>query len=246
VIDAYFHPVNQNLPPPNLDQTVWRLMRFERFAQLVERRALWFARFDEMEDKEECRVPAKNLKPSVEALISAGVPVHLAHAANMSKLAGEAFFKRIEKEKRSNLINCWYIGHEPSDEMWAAYGSLPGSVAIRSRGIDVGESLSRPDGQECFANPVRYIEHDQDELPMEHFLGPFFAKRRQYVFEVELRYLLHLGSVAPKGAYVPTDIGRLINEVRVNVNDGFDVEAVKELISDVGLAIEVIEAHPVT
>jgi hypothetical protein len=94
IIEAYFHPVNKNLTPPDLNQTVWRIMRLGRFEQLIEHRGLWFARFDEMEDKEECRIPEKNLRPTIDALISAGIPVHMAHAEGMREVAGKAFWAR--------------------------------------------------------------------------------------------------------------------------------------------------------
>lgn len=244
LIEAYFHRVNKHLPPPDLDQTVWKVMRFARFEQLIENRALWFARFDEMEDKAECRVPVKNLKPSIEALLSAGIPLHMAHAANMRVLAGQAFFQRVETEKPLNLISCWYLGEELSDEMWRAYGSSSGSVAIRSRGDEVGEALSRAGGKECFASPIAYLDHEQQELPIGHFLGPFFAKMRKYAFESELRYLIHLGAEAPKGDYVPAELPRLIREVRVNCNDGFDAQRVQSLIAVTGAEVELVEVRP--
>jgi hypothetical protein len=245
LVEVYFHAANANLqPPPDLHRTVWRLMRFERFNQLIKHRALWFARFDEMEDKAECRVPRKNLQPSPEALIEAGSPPHMAHAANMVDLAGQTFFKRIEKEKPFNLINCWFLGEEPSDEIWAAYGSTPGSVAIRGLAIDVGEALSRAGGAEGFAYPVSYIDHEDAQLTMKHFLAPFFAKMRKFEFEAELRYLIHLGADAPKGAYVPAELARLIREVRVNCNKGFDPNAVQSLLEGAALQLTVVRAFP--
>jgi hypothetical protein len=245
VVEAYFHAANANLqPPPDLDRTVWRLMRFEPFKQLIQHRALWFARFDEMEDKAECRVPQKNLQPSPEALIEAEIPPYMAHAANMVDLAGKAFFKRIEKEKPLNLINCWFLGEEPSNEMWEAYGATPESVAIRGLAIDVGEALSRAGGAECFAYPVSYIDHEDAVLTMKHFLAPFFAKMRKFEFEAELRYLVHLGAEAPQGAYVPADLTRLIREVRVNCDEGFDPNAIQSLLEGAALEPTLVRAFP--
>ncbi|HEV2953282.1 MAG TPA: hypothetical protein VG015_04265 [Candidatus Dormibacteraeota bacterium] len=244
IIEAYFHSVNENfLPPPDLDRPVWRLMRYERFEQLIKYQALWFARFDAMEDKEECRIPVKNLGPSADLLTSAGIPVHLAHCLGIQEVAGKAFFARVEKEKPHNLINCWYLGERVSEDMWKQYGAGSGSVAIRSRAKDVGAALSRNGGRECFANPITYIDHESDVLRMNHFLGPFFTKRRTFEFEQEMRYLLHLDWCAPKGAYVPVDLKRMIHEVRVKCAQGFDPSAVKELLRSVEVDVPVLEVQ---
>lgn len=246
MIEAYFHKSNTNLGEVDLSVTVWRIMRLERFRALVEHRALWFARFDEMEDKAECRVPEKNLHPTPEAMMEAGIPPLLAHAANMPGVAGAAFFERVRHEKPQNLINCWYLGDELPDEMWSAYGGSPGAVAIRGTALDVGESLRRTGGAECFAYPVTYIDHENDQLPMKHFLGPFFAKMRQFEFESEMRYLLSLKKEAPKGAYVPADLARLVKEVHVNRTGGFDVNVVAELLiaADLNVPIGAVD-HPI-
>jgi hypothetical protein len=55
--------------------------------------------------------------------------------------------------------------------------------------------------------------------------------------------LMHLPKQAPPGAYVPVDLKRMIREVRVNMAEGFDPGAVKDLLRSVGVAVDVIDVN---
>lgn len=104
---------------------------------------MWFSRLDELEDEHGGHVPKANLVPSYEALSEAVGPF-LAHAHGFREVAGPAFKWRVDRERPFNLVNCWYMGQEPSELMWANYANDKGDVAIRSVVRQVGAALHHP------------------------------------------------------------------------------------------------------
>lgn len=203
--------INQHLGEPPMEQVIWRFMSRWKFADLLRHQALWFSRLDQMEDEFEGHLPKANLRPSYEALSEAVGPF-LAHAHGFREVPGQALKWRVDRERPRNLVNCWYIGQEPSQFMWTNYAEERGDVAIRSVVRQVGEALNHPGATHAvFAWPISYIDRDRQEVTMKHFLGSFFVKGRSYEGEQELRFFLHLDQIANTGLHVAVTLPEVVN-----------------------------------
>jgi hypothetical protein len=60
---------------------------------------------------------------------------------------------------------------------------------------------------------MSYINHDQEPVETDHFLGAFLAKGRQFAFEQELRFVAHRETPLETGLLVAVDIDKLIDDV---------------------------------
>jgi hypothetical protein len=84
--------------------------------------------------------------------------------------------------------------------------------------------------------PITYIDHDNQEVTVEHFLASFLVKGRMYEDEQELRFLLHLNEVVEKGVHVAVDLDSLIQGVPVRTDgDKAILKEVENLVAATGI-----------
>src|SRR5450759_5853833 len=99
--------------PKNTDQKLWRYMDFLKFADLLQRHALWFTRLDELQDKHEGLLPRYvNEALSVLAVDNPGY---------------RAF--TYEQWRKRGCVNCWHMSEYESAAMWDLY-ALRGGIAV--------------------------------------------------------------------------------------------------------------------
>jgi hypothetical protein len=218
-------------------------MRRSRFEELVSTGCLWFTRLECLQDKFEGAIPKANLKPSTE-LVAREWP-HTAQGLNGPQVIAELFAEAVESAKPRHLINCWYLGDDESNEMWNAYGSDPGSVAIRTHAGAVAKALHHAGSVlECFAGIVNYIDHENQDVAMDHFLGPFFAKGHAFGFENELRFLTHTPEPIERGLKIEVDVNRLCEQVFVRTDDKEQgVARTRAVLASHGIYCDVVESR---
>lgn len=202
------------LPKPPWASVIWRYMELVDFLSLLQTRGLWFSRLADLEDAFEAQIPKPNLQPTVE-MIAEHWP-HLAHAVGGPAVAAELLAEHVAWAKPRTAVNCWYVNDDESLAMWQAHGPSQGSVAISASASRVAEAIHHEGATiECFAGTIKYIDHDHDPVDVDHFLGVFFAKGRQFAFEQELRFIAHRDTLLSAGLLVAIDIDKLIDEVVV-------------------------------
>ena len=104
--------VRQFHGPPPADAILWRYMDFTKFVSLLEKRALFFARADQLGDPFEGAIPINNIKSrytSLKPKLSAKEILMYEHL-------------RIEL-RRLTLISCWHESNHESEAMWKIYSS---------------------------------------------------------------------------------------------------------------------------
>lgn len=241
-VQAYF-AINENLGEPPWEAVIWRYMEFVAFADLLRRRALWFTRLEILEDIFEAALPKPNLQPSHDLLVNQ-LGAHFAHATGVPEAAGAAFQARVAQEKPLNLINCWHMGEAESSYMWANFAQGLGSVAIRSSVVRIGNALHHEGAQLLtFAWPITYIDHANDAVTMDHFLGPFFVKGHTFENEQEVRFLLHTPEPIEGGLHVAVHLEPLIDAVYVRtLGKEWVRQAVLAAVDGAGIAVPVEES----
>jgi hypothetical protein len=171
----------------------------------------------DLEDAFEAHIPKPNLHPTIE-MIAKDWP-HLAHAVNGPALAAQLLAENVAWAKPRTAVNCWYVSDDESMDMWRAHGPGLGSIALRAPAGRVAEAIHHEGATiECFAGTIKYIDHDQEPVDVDHFLGAFLAKGRNFAFEQELRFIAHRETPLQAGLPVAVDIDKLLDEVVVRTD----------------------------
>lgn len=167
---------------PKDKDTVWRYMSFEKFANILATKSLFFARADKYDDKFEGYIP-KSIIMSYESAIN-----------------------RINPNVRQYIMcNCWHHGDEESMAMWDKYHLRNSGIAIKTNVGNLKNSL--PNEPKVFIGQIEYIEnHNQidipEDLPIESLLHfPYFYKRTPFKYEQEVRVIIDVVSCLHDAPY---------------------------------------------
>jgi hypothetical protein len=150
-------------------------MDFTKFVSMLETRALYFTRADQLGDPFEGSYSQANQQMR---LVSSGeLPQEMQdklreHKANLAKQIRAATF-----------INCWHMNDGESAGMWKLYTQTNESVAIKSTFSRLANLLS----DDFYIGMVDYIDFDKDWVPEGNLFYPFVHKRKSFAHECEVR-----------------------------------------------------------
>ena len=186
---------------PPLDAILWRYMDFAKYISLLDRRALFFARADTLDDP-------------FEGSVTEATP----------RLPGEhtGGLVALRRAMRSNIfVNCWYESDDESAAMWKLYARNAG-IAVRSTFAGLAKSILTE--RRIYVGRINYIDYVADPMPTNNAFTPFLHKRKSFEHEREVRAvsqeykgeefyeeLIQDGD----GIYYRVDVHTLINEVVV-------------------------------
>lgn len=126
--------------------------------------------------------------------------------------------------------------------MWKVYLHGNEGIAIQSTYENLIESLVSYEEYEVFVGRIKYIDYDQELIPMNNIISPYIHKRKSYEHEKELRALIWtlqhgknslMGNKYKDvdGFYVPVDLEKLINNVYVAPNaPSWMLEIIKAIV----------------
>ncbi len=234
--------------PPASDAILWRYMSFTKFVALLNSRSMYFCRADRFDDPFEGSFPREILDRLKTAMWTGSSMGDLTQADAFSRLRQQAF------------INCWHMSEHESAAMWKLYGPTGDTIAIRTRAIDLLQSISLK--HSLFMGQCYYIDFDSGKgfPPLPSFIEPLFFKRKSFEHEKEVRIVAYVpewrtsGMLSPPNEFgwnVRVDIGRLIREVIVApFAPRWFLELLKDVATLYGLPAEsvscsTIEAAPV-
>jgi len=206
------HPVFEK--PENKNAKIWRYMDFTKFANLLDKSALFFSRADKLGDPFEGSYSKANieLRPQVyEGKIPPEVFAQLAEVA--------------KSEKKFTAINSWYLNEYESAAMWKLYLKSNEGIAIQSSFEKLKNSLKDKE-HVIYIGKVKYIDYEKDWIPESNLFFPFIHKRKSFEHEQELRALVQelrykeggrkLDWSNPPfddGVYVKVDLSELIDKI---------------------------------
>ena len=158
--------------PKNLEIPLWRYMDLSKFAALLQKRTLHFARADNLGDPLEGSVP----KPSSTSANPDDLPLHLAESLRIAR----------ERAPRYHFISCWHMNEGESAAMWKLYSRSSDAVCIKTDYRSLASILA----SNCFMGKVEYIDFSSMRVTPGNFFAPFLLKRRSFSHECEARAII--------------------------------------------------------
>jgi hypothetical protein len=208
------HPL---LERPSADATLWRYMDVARFIDLIDRRALYFARVDQMEDPWEGTLGERGEEENMEA-IAAGLPPHITSTASAVE-AVRKDYRRFRAQYRTRMyLSCWVGSEVESAAMWRIYTGRDGlGVAIETTFERFERALPAEYPHEIVAGRVRYIDYRSESPQIGNAYAGYVCKRLSFRHEQEVRALIytHGEELDKVGLIVPVDLATLVRHVHV-------------------------------
>ena len=184
---------------PEDEDTVWRYMSFEKFANILATESLFFSRADKYDDRFEGYMPES-------IIVSYGFAgIHI---------DPNSFRPYI-------MCNCWHHSAEESMAMWDKYHLRSNGIAIKTTISNLRNSL--PNEPNTFIGQIEYIEnHNQIEMPENPSMASlvysaYFYKRQPFEYEQEVRAIIDIASLSRDAPYefgtpLKIDLKTLIDE----------------------------------
>jgi hypothetical protein len=223
--------------PDGFDHELWRYMDFLKFVDLLQRRALWFTRLDQLPDPYEGSLT----KPTAEFF------------AEVRSRTGFRGGTHHEKFRKVRCVNCWHMSEYESAAMWDLYSKDAG-VAIRSRITRLEPSIP-PEitggNWGIRGDAVRYVDYETDRLAGQNadgsvFMAPdFMCKRKSFEHEREYRLAITLEAdeFESVGKHIPVILEQLIEQIVLSPNaPTWVTEMVRKEVSVHGLSTEVVQS----
>lgn len=189
---------------------LWRYMDFPSFTSLVLKSSIYFPRVDQMSDAWEAyAIPH---------------PEYEKHYPNFFE--SPQIIQSVQKLARAQYINCWHMNESESYAMWKIYDPSNHGVAIKISAEDLWKAFEaiqvpRPS---VIGGQVRYVDYDTP-LPLGNMYYPVFAKRKNFAFENEYRFVSTYWPMKnqkidfenlPPGIYQPVDLNILLKEIYIS------------------------------
>jgi hypothetical protein len=204
--------------PDNLQQKIWRFIDIKKYADLLNRQALYFARSDRFRDEWEGKKTSPEIILTKQYRKDWGESIHL-NEQDLEKIM------KLDSETDKDLlqhtfVNCWYICDQDSKAMWYVFKK---DIAIQSTYLKLRESIK--DSRDIFIGKVKYKDMNNDINPMDSFFRRLIRKDKKFENENELRAIVtnwvdEKGSVLKKplddGLLVSVDIDLLVERVIVS------------------------------
>ncbi len=167
---------------PEVTDTVWRYMSFEKFANILATESLFFTRADKYDDKFEGYVPQSTT---------------LSYESSGSQI--------VPNFRQYIMCNCWHHSNEESMAMWDKYHLRNNGIAIKTTIGNLKNSL--PDEPNVFIGKIEYIE-DYNQIDMREDVAPeiwlhypYFYKRTPFKYEQEVRAIIDIDSILQDDPY---------------------------------------------
>lgn len=209
------HPLFK-LPEPHTK--LMRYMSYSKFADLLFRRALYFAPVDSLYDQYEGTLPHPYSAVGLTAQIDYG-DISEDERHNVEKVLKD----HREGMRNCTMVNSWCLSEHETMSMWDRYAPTDGlAVSTDVKSLQVSLLDSAP----VFIGEVQYIDYDADffKLGVGHAFNaliPFLHKRREYADEREVRAVVSTLGVNQNTSgltYQSVDLRCLIKEVIVSPN----------------------------
>lgn len=196
--------------PENRNAKIWRYLDFAKYIDMLNTRALYFARVHQFSDPfEGSYLPSFILKPEFQHRevrdIEKSIVRHNAKECN-----------------KLMAVNCWHMSEHESDAMWKLYSKGNKGIAVES----TFDRLKQVLGDSCSAanvGMVQYLDYDSEVFHENGAISLYegvMHKRKSFEHEREVRAVIY----TPKGICdmpvhcgfpVPVDVRALVVNVYV-------------------------------
>ncbi|WP_394836288.1 DUF2971 domain-containing protein [Pendulispora rubella] len=203
---------------PASDAPIWRFMDFTKYVSMLHRRALFFARADQLPDPFEGLFARRNRG--------------LAPPASKPRKVHQRVF-----------VSCWHANEHESAAMWRIYLNGEEGIAVRSTVSRLRSVLSQATDT-FYLGIVRYLDYQKERVPEGDELHPFFCKRKSFDYEREVRALWRAGDRSDEvGRYVAAQLDALIEEVVVSPTaERWFEDLVRSVTEKYGLSLPIVSS----
>jgi hypothetical protein len=143
------------VPPPDLNAVIWRYMKLERFAWMLEKRALYFssvARFEDPHDGALTEIEDQEFSATYDETVRSAARYHT-----------------VTFSRRRVMTNCWHLSPHESAAMWKLYAGTDKAVAIQSTFRRLQQAVAYV---AVGVGVIRYIDHETGRTHVHPFYGP--------------------------------------------------------------------------
>ena len=225
------------ISPPE-DATLWRYMSFTKFASLLAKSSLFFARADKLGDPFEGSL--SNVTIQLRPVVHKDIPEEYRTLLP----------NHIKDMRRYVLVSCWHENEQESDAMWKLYSGHGEGIAIKTDFHSLKDSLTG--GEHVFIGRVNYVDYDTTYIRENDPIAALMHKRKSFQHENEVRAVIYepyrsggqiiVGGpdVYKTGTYHQVDIPTLIREVIVPpYSEDWFTELVQTTAETYGLQVPV-------
>lgn len=252
--------MNKQLPDietPKDKEILWRYMSLEKFANILAKKSLFFARVDTFEDPFEGVLP-----PPLEQL-------YQSYMDDLNKDVQQAVFKLWNNVRKHSMCSSWYCGKHQSMAMWEKHHMRNSGVAIKTNMGNLKNSL--PCQPDIFIGKIKYKFESPDileALDTNTIYSALFYKRESFEHENEVRAIidnsqlidelfkgkravspeelinLDFPEIPEKGTKLEIDVATLISKVFTSpYTDQWVADTVKSMVRKYGYKFNVCRSN---
>ena len=172
-----YEPHPEFKPPPS-EAALWRYMDFTKFASLLDKEALFFARADKLGDPVEGSFSKVNDAMRPTWLLDQGAPPEqIQEIIQLVSTGNKAMPSRV-------FVNCWHENDYESEAMRKLYGNGAG-ISIKTTFKALSESFTSSD--HIHIGRISYVDYDTTAISEQNAFSAFLNKRKSFEHEREVR-----------------------------------------------------------
>ena len=147
---------HQGFETPEDDKKIWRYMDFIKFADIIDRKKLYFPTADRLGDPFEGSFPKAYVDYFNANLDKIFIPETWELINREQAPKG---FSRARKQARKFIaISCWNMQEEESAAMWKIYGGTSSGIAIQTTIGSLKKSIANKN-RDIYIGKVEYIDY---------------------------------------------------------------------------------------
>lgn len=214
------------LNAPDPDTIIWRYYSLDKFLSLLTTQTLFFTSTVKFEDPFEGDY-GEHTKEYIRQ--------------NYGENQYQRDFNTYEFLRKHTYISCWYENKHESDAMWKLYGN---GIAIKSTFGAISALIPWSETELRHAGRINYIDYSVDPINVDNGWISYFYKRRSFVHEQEVRFLLQEYRCDWQ-MYPEPQLGKSIN---IKLNENIDEIVLSPLIEEftTDVLIKIISKFGVT
>jgi hypothetical protein len=190
----------------NKELKIWRFLDFTKFVTYLDKKALFFVRADNLDD----RFEGKFINANIE------------HWKNILKIGKNMERLEIYNAFRKTIYICsWHMNEYESAAMWKLYLKSDEGVAIQSTFKRLMDCFKNNNDDDIYIGKVRYIDYNKENIKEGNIFNPFLYKRKSFEHERELRAVTMKSDYKEQTIENPIlhiDPGWIGNYVKVDLN----------------------------
>lgn len=233
-------PIVDNINPlsPRLklsnSSKLWRFMNLHKFEDLINSKALHYARIDQFDDKLEGISPFSSIRAILD------------DNQRNEEQKRETFYlykARMDNNRKVSFACCWHINEEINFSLWNEYGeNSHESIAIQTNVRKISKIVKNT-GFPVLNEPVRYF--DEPYFNQNAYWFPTLFKRSVYQKEREFRSILFVYGFELLGLKIGINMEEFISKIYIHPKASKEFfKKMRMFIKDKGLHIPVAQVRP--